>query len=208
MKVRQWDEYWQHIVDRKELLYRTWRMAAPKVDSRIILNYARVCAAIDVHLPDDGRSMRFFNMMTAKASETQEKNELAKMIKYLPWFLKVKKTAIPWSINKKKKCLNVHADFLITQYAENFKIPAQSAKELIRYGKQSNILVLNHPDAPHVVAIKNPLTKASSSNRCFMFDATNDIVVVEEVIEQLSVTGKTDEDNYQSNPDDLFMPPE
>lgn len=207
--VQQWEEWWPHILDRSRALMTEWREAT-KLDSRIVFNYAKVCATIDVLLPDETRKARFFAAMVVKGEEMEDKNPLANLLKVLPYLLREKKAFIPCRVNLKKRILAVNANFLIHRCSEYYRSPIQNTKDLIRSGKMADLLIPSHTDTPvhaEVDDLRDGKVRKINS-RCFVFDMTHPLV--KEVAEFLAQQDKPDRDGHAyptgpSNPDDPFM---
>lgn len=209
--IQQWDDLWKLIWDRKDVLLKQWRIASPKTDSRIVLNYAKVCSAMDVILPDETRAERFLSLMVTKGEETQEKNELAKMLARMPYMVENERAFIPCRYNAKKRRFAVNAAYLIQSYAGSTRSTPQSSTELIRYGKSCGLLIPMHRPITQGVEIEQlnrEQKKVMVMNKCFLFDATHP--TVSEVVSKLGIMDKSEtRDSLQpdaNNPDDPFMP--
>lgn len=193
--LTQWEDLWALMQARYDAISRDWRKDE-SLDQRIVDNYIKVCATLDILFPDGTREPRFRQYCTKKVSDNQEVNPVARMLEMLPFYILNKRAVIPYAVNTRKGYFAVQASFLATIHFNEIREPLMPPKQIIQLGKDAGLLIDGHAGAAmgkELMVDRRDGTPATKSiQRCYVFRL--DHPLVKRVVGELSAvdSGKDD----------------
>jgi hypothetical protein len=179
---------WPLIRDRFDVLVKRFRAeCGGRVDTRIVVNYAKAAAVYEVVMNDfdSGIAAEFMKHMMVKQESNHDSNLALKMLRELPLIIKESRAFIAHRIDRKHNRFLIQAQEmrqLIPKYTKDKELINRGmipADEFIKLAKQARIMDRLHADKPtscNVVDRDKDGNQRNTVQKGFIFDMTEPVV--------------------------------